>query len=79
MQVPQESQATKLYIKQYTTHTMTKLHAEHGPNMILARSRQDRTGSQDRKQDPQMWDLPVDFYIVVHIPEVPHPLNEDQN
>ena len=19
-----------------------------------------------------MWDLPVDFYIVVHIPEVPH-------
>ena len=29
------------------------------------------------KIDPQMWDLPVDFYIVVHIPEVPHPSNED--
>ena len=26
-----------------------------------------------------MWDLPVDFYIVVLIPEVPHPRNEEWN
>ena len=58
-------------------HTMTKIHAEHGLNMILGSSWQDMADSQDQKQDPQMWDLSVDFYVVVLIPEVPHPPNKE--
>ena len=77
MQAPQDSKVTILYIKQYTMHKMTKIHAEHDLTMILARSWQDVANSQDQKQDPPMWDLSVDFYIVVLIPEVPLPQNEE--
>ena len=52
MQVPQESEVTILHIKQYITHTMTKIHAGHGLNMILGRSWQDMADSQEQKQDP---------------------------
>ena len=41
--------------------------------MIMGRSWQDMADSKDQKQDPQMWDLSVDFYIVVLTPEIPHP------
>ena len=66
-----------MHIKQYIMNTMTTIHAEHSLNMILGRSWQDMADFQDQKQDPQMWDLPVGFYIVVLTPEVPHPPNKE--
>ena len=37
MQAPKDSKVTISYIKQYTMHKMTKIHAEHDLTMILAR------------------------------------------
>ena len=44
--IPQESEVTILHIKLHITHTMTIIHAEHSPTMILARSCQDMANSQ---------------------------------
>ena len=63
MQVPQSCTATKLHITLLLMHTTTILHGPNDLTMILVRSSQDLPNIQDQGQDPQRWDLSVQFYI----------------
>ena len=68
---------SKLPIKQYKTHTPTKIHGETIPTMILARSPQDLPSPSKFGKIHQYGTSQFNFYIggthLVITHEVPHP------